>query len=137
LAREKPGQTLDATALVHEAYLRLVDTAAAPHWNSRGHFFAAAAEAMRRILVDNACRKHRAKHGGSFKPAQLNHSEGDVSHIRSSGTCRSRKTPRDVVATGRHFEPVTVMLPYALSLRHCHPKPNRPSRPTPNSASWP
>jgi RNA polymerase sigma factor (TIGR02999 family) len=63
LAQEKPGQTLDATALVHEAYLRLVDAAAAPHWNSRGHFFAAAAEAMRRILVDNARRKHRDKHG--------------------------------------------------------------------------
>src|SRR5262249_30795110 len=63
LAHEKPGQTLDATALVHEAYLRLVDTAQAPHWNSRGHFFAAAAEAMRRILVDSARRKHRAKHG--------------------------------------------------------------------------
>jgi RNA polymerase sigma factor (TIGR02999 family) len=64
LAHEKPGQTLDATALVHEAYLRLVDPAATPHWNSRGHFFAAAAEAMRRILVDNARRKHAAKHGG-------------------------------------------------------------------------
>jgi RNA polymerase sigma factor (TIGR02999 family) len=64
MAHEKPGQTLDATALVHEAYLRLVDTAQAQHWNSRGHFFAAAAEAMRRILVDNARRKHRGKHGG-------------------------------------------------------------------------
>jgi RNA polymerase sigma factor (TIGR02999 family) len=57
LAREKPGQTLDATALVHEAYLRLVDTDQARHWNSRGHFFAAAAEAMRRILVDQARHK--------------------------------------------------------------------------------
>ena len=54
LAQEKPGQTLQATALVHEAYLRLVDVEKAQHWNSRGHFFAAAAEAMRRILVDNA-----------------------------------------------------------------------------------
>ena len=51
LAQEKPGQTLEATALVHEAYMRLVDTDKAPHWNSRGHFFAAAAEAMRRVLV--------------------------------------------------------------------------------------
>ena len=57
LAQEKPGQTLQATALVHEAYLRLVDVGQAQHWNSRGHFFAAAAEAMRRILVDNARRK--------------------------------------------------------------------------------
>jgi RNA polymerase sigma factor (TIGR02999 family) len=64
LACEKPGQTLDATALVHEAYLRLVDADQAQHWNSRGHFFAAAAEAMRRILVDQARRKQAAKHGG-------------------------------------------------------------------------
>src|SRR5262249_45495457 len=63
LAHEKPGQTLDATALVHEAYLRLVDTDSAQPWNSRGHFFAAAAEAMRRILVDNARRKRRRKRG--------------------------------------------------------------------------
>jgi RNA polymerase sigma factor (TIGR02999 family) len=62
LAQEKPGQTLDATALVHEAYLRLVGTAQEPHWNSRGHFFAAAAEAMRRILIDNARHKQRRKH---------------------------------------------------------------------------
>jgi RNA polymerase sigma factor (TIGR02999 family) len=64
LAQEKPGQTLQATALVHEAYLRLVDVEKAQHWNSRGHFFAAAAEAMRRILVDSARRKRRPKHGG-------------------------------------------------------------------------
>ncbi len=64
LAREAPGQTLQATALVHEAYLRLVDAGQAPHWNSRGHFFAAAAEAMRRILVEQARRKQRVRHGG-------------------------------------------------------------------------
>ena len=57
MAQEKPGQTLEATALVHEAYLRLVDTDKAQHWNSRGHFFAAAAEAMRRILIENARRR--------------------------------------------------------------------------------
>jgi RNA polymerase sigma factor (TIGR02999 family) len=67
LAREAPGQTLQATALVHEAYLRLVDAEQAQHWNSRGHFFAAAAEAMRRIVVDNARRKQRRKHGGGRK----------------------------------------------------------------------
>src|SRR5579864_4826120 len=61
LAKEKPGQTLQATALVHDAYIRLVDVEKAQHWNSRGHFFAAAAEAMRRILVD------RARHKGSRK----------------------------------------------------------------------
>jgi RNA polymerase sigma factor (TIGR02999 family) len=64
LSQEKPGQTLQATALVHEAYLRLVDVERAQHWNSRGHFFAAAAEAMRRILVDNARRKQSKKRGG-------------------------------------------------------------------------
>jgi RNA polymerase sigma factor (TIGR02999 family) len=64
MAQEKPGQTLQATALVHEVYIRLVDTEKAQHWNSRGHFFAAAAEAMRRILVEKARRKGRAKHGG-------------------------------------------------------------------------
>jgi RNA polymerase sigma factor (TIGR02999 family) len=64
LGQEKLGQTLQATALVHEAYLRLVGTGDEPSWNGRGHFFAAAAEAMRRILVENARRKQRLKHGG-------------------------------------------------------------------------
>jgi RNA polymerase sigma factor (TIGR02999 family) len=64
MAQEKPGQTLQATALVHEAFLRLVDVDEAQHWNNRGHFFAAAAEAMRRILVDNARRKRSAERGG-------------------------------------------------------------------------
>ena len=71
LAQEKPGQTLQATALVHEAYLRLVDPERGQDWNSRGHFFAAAAEAMRRILVDNARRKRRPKHGGDQKRIPL------------------------------------------------------------------
>jgi RNA polymerase sigma factor (TIGR02999 family) len=73
LAREKPGQTLDATALVHEAYLRLVGAAKPPAagWNSRGHFFAAAAEAMRCILVDNARRKRAAKRGGRSRRVPL------------------------------------------------------------------
>src|SRR5437764_10346752 len=64
LAQEKPGQTLQATALVHDVYLRLVDVEKAQQWNSRGHFFAAAAEAMRRILVESARRKHRLRRGG-------------------------------------------------------------------------
>lgn len=64
LAQEKPGQTLQATALVHDAYLRLVDIKEPERWQGRGHFFAAAAEAMRRILVDAARRKRRPKHGG-------------------------------------------------------------------------
>ena len=64
LAQEKPGQTLQATALVHDAYLRLVDVDKAQHWDSRGHFFAAAATAMRRILIERARRKQRHIHGG-------------------------------------------------------------------------
>jgi RNA polymerase sigma factor (TIGR02999 family) len=71
LAREAPGQTLQPTALVHEAYLRLVDTEEARRWNSRGHFFAAAAEAMRRILIDAARRKRRPKHGGDRRRVAL------------------------------------------------------------------
>ena len=63
MAQEKPGQTLQATALVHQAYVRLVDMAKTQHWDSRRHFFAAAAEAMRRILIDGARRKGTAKHG--------------------------------------------------------------------------
>jgi RNA polymerase sigma factor (TIGR02999 family) len=71
LAQEKPGQTLQATALVHEAYVRLVDVAEAQHWDSRGHFFSAAAEAMRRILVDSAYRKQSLKRGGNRKRLDL------------------------------------------------------------------
>jgi len=71
MAQEKPGQTLQATALVHEAYVRLVDVEQAQHWNSRGHFFAAAAEAMRRILVENARRKQTARRGGGLARVDL------------------------------------------------------------------
>ena len=82
LAQEKPGQTLQATALVHEAYLRLVDADQAQHWNSRGHFFAAAAEAMRRILVEHARRKKRAQ--ARRRPA---------ARRPRSPTCRLAPTP--------------------------------------------
>jgi RNA polymerase sigma factor (TIGR02999 family) len=75
LAQEKPGQTLQATALVHEAYLRLVDTEKVQHWNSRGHFFAAAAEAMRRILVENARSKQSEKRGGKLRRVDLDQAE--------------------------------------------------------------
>jgi RNA polymerase sigma factor (TIGR02999 family) len=86
MAQERPGQTLEATALVHEAYLRLVTPSKSPaskwgeqvgvgmHWKSRGHFFAAAAEAMRRILVENARRKRGLKHGGAFRRVDLDES---------------------------------------------------------------
>jgi RNA polymerase sigma factor (TIGR02999 family) len=75
LADEKPGQTLQATALVHDAYIRLVDVEKAQHWNSRGHFFAAAAEAMRRILIDNARRKGRLKRDGSLRRVDLENAD--------------------------------------------------------------
>jgi RNA polymerase sigma factor (TIGR02999 family) len=71
IAREAPGQTLQATALVHEAYLRLVDTDQVQQWNSRGHFFAAAAEAMRRILVERARHKQTIKAGGTHRRQDL------------------------------------------------------------------
>jgi RNA polymerase sigma factor (TIGR02999 family) len=71
MAAESPGQTLDATALVHEAYVRLVDSDKGRNWNSRGHFFAAAAEAMRRILIDQARRKMSRKHGGGIERVPL------------------------------------------------------------------
>ncbi|HVK19136.1 MAG TPA: ECF-type sigma factor [Fimbriiglobus sp.] len=71
LSQERPGHTLQPTALVHEAYLRLVGEGEGPHWDNRGHFFAAAAEAMRRILVESARRKTRIKHGGRLQRVDL------------------------------------------------------------------
>src|SRR3974377_1774697 len=71
LAQEQPGHTLQPTPRVHEAYLRLVDVDQAQHWDSRGHFFAAAAEAMRRILIDQARRKHADKRGGDRRRVTL------------------------------------------------------------------
>ena len=75
LAQERPGQTLQATALVHEAYARLVGADKDQHWNGRGHFFSAAAEAMRRILVENARRKQAEKHGGGRTRVDLDRAE--------------------------------------------------------------
>ena len=75
MAQEKPGQTLQATALVHEAYVRLVDVEKAQRWDSRRHFFAAAAEAMRRILVEIVRRKGRRKRGGDFQRVDLDEAE--------------------------------------------------------------
>jgi RNA polymerase sigma factor (TIGR02999 family) len=78
MAKENPGQTLQATALVHDAYLRLVDGAGDQQWNSRGHFFAAAAEAMRRILVDQARRKHATKRGGGGRRVSLEEADTGI-----------------------------------------------------------
>ena len=93
MARETPGQTLQATALVHEAYLRLVDTEKAPHWNSRGHFFAAAAEAMRRILVDTARSKRSRKRGGG--------------HVRQPWTKQPLSLPRWAKTSSPWMKPWT------------------------------
>lgn len=71
MVQENPGQTLQATALVHEAFVRLVNVKEPQQWNSRGHFFVAATEAMRRILVENSRRKQRQKHGGGLKRVNL------------------------------------------------------------------
>ena len=78
LSREKPGQTLQTTALVHEAYIRLVDNEQAQHWNSRGHFFGAAAEAMRRILVEQARRKGALKAGGGRQRVGLSNVDPEI-----------------------------------------------------------
>ncbi len=81
VAQEKPGQTLQATALVHEAYLRMVDVNKAQTWNSRGHFFAAAAEAMRRILVEKARQRGRLKRGGNHQRLDLDAVELSVQEV--------------------------------------------------------
>jgi RNA polymerase sigma factor (TIGR02999 family) len=80
LAQEKPGQTLQATALVHDAYIRLVDVEKARHWDSRGHFFAAAAAAMRRILIDAARQKRSLKAGGGLRRVDLEDAELTLNH---------------------------------------------------------
>ena len=82
MAQEAPGNTLNATALVHEAYLRLVGPADAACWDNRGHFFASAAEAMRRILVDAARRKRREKHGGGRTRIDLDAAQAAVPDLR-------------------------------------------------------
>lgn len=96
LAQEKPGQTLEATVLVHEAYLRLVDTDKVQHWNSRGHFFGAAAEAMRRILVESARRKQSEKHGGGLR--RLNLDQADA---------LAAAAPNDLLAVDEALEHLT------------------------------
>ena len=101
LAREKPGQTLQPTALVHEAYLRLVSPTGERPWDSHGHFFAAAAEAMRRILVENARRKGRQKRGGALRrveldPAQFSYSFAaeDLLDLNDALECLAAEDPQ-------------------------------------------
>ena len=116
LVRENPGQTLQATALVHEAYLRLVDVEKAQQWNSRGHFFAAAAEAMRRILVEQARRKQTLKQGGQHKRCdadldRLNHPEtaGEVLAIDEAlGKLACENQPVAKLVELRYFAGLTL-----------------------------
>jgi RNA polymerase sigma factor (TIGR02999 family) len=105
LAQEKPGQTLEATALVHEAYLRLVGADQAQHWNSRGHFFAAAAEAMRRILVESARRKKRIKRGGDRERDDLD-----------ALSLQAPEVPEDLVALDEALALLAVADPQAAEL---------------------
>lgn len=109
LAHEQPGQTLDGTALVHEAYLRLVGIEQSPHWNSRGHFFGAAAEAMRRILVENARRKQAEKHGGGLRRVNLD--EADA---------LAAAAPDDLLALDEALELLTAHDPIAAQLVKLH-----------------
>jgi RNA polymerase sigma factor (TIGR02999 family) len=109
LAQEKPGQTLEATALVHEAYLRLVDTDEVQHWNSRGHFFAAAAEAMRRILVERARRKRSHKHGGGLRRINLDKADA-----------LAAAPPDDLLTLDENLERLTSHDPKAAQLVKLH-----------------
>lgn len=123
LAQEKPGQTIQATELVHEAYLRLVDVEKAQHWNSRGHFYGAAAEAMRRILVEQARRKLRDKHGGGKQRVEFHETavlvNDPAENILSLDEALSKLAAIDPVAakvvmlryfTGRTMEETAVLL---------------------------
>ena len=100
LANEKPGQTLQPTALVHEAYVRLVGADQEKSWDSRGHFFAAAAEAMRRILIESARRKSRGKHGGGRQRVDLDPAglgvDMPVDHLLALDEALNRLAQRDV-----------------------------------------
>jgi RNA polymerase sigma factor (TIGR02999 family) len=109
LAREKPGQTLQATALVHDAYLRLVDAEKAQHWNSRNHFFRAAAESMRRILVETARRKASQKRGG-----RLARQEFDSSALAETSR------PKEVIAVHDALDELAAEDPLAADLVKLH-----------------
>jgi RNA polymerase sigma factor (TIGR02999 family) len=109
MRQEKPGQTLEATALVHEAYLRLVGDSAATHWNSRGHFFAAAAEAMRRILIENARRKQAQKHGGGGQRMDL----AEIDLV-------SRTTPDELLALDESMSKLANEDPAAAKIAMLH-----------------
>ena len=110
LAQEKPGQTLQATALVHEAYIRLVGSETQQSWDSRGHFFSAAAEAMRRILVDRARKKSRFRHGGGRRRQEFN--EADVAAPRVSEDVLALDEALERLAHKNHTQAELVKLRY-------------------------
>jgi RNA polymerase sigma factor (TIGR02999 family) len=116
LTNEKPGQRLEATALVHEAYLRLVDVEKAQHWNSRGHFFAAAAEAMRRILVEKARQKLGPKRGGGHGRVKLDEVL-DVADLRADEVLRVHRALDDL-ADESPVKAELVKLRYFAGLKH-------------------
>jgi len=116
MAAESPNQTLQPTALVHEAYLRLIGPADEPRWTNRGHFFAAAAEAMRRILVDSARRKRTAKHGGQRQRVELRdvpaNPDGADEQLLALDAALTRLAVEDAVAARvvelRHFAGLSI-----------------------------
>ncbi len=114
LAQEKPGQTLQATALVHEAYVRLVDVEKVQHWNSRGHFFAAAAEAMRRILIERARQRQRLRHGGERKRVDIN--EVDIAVPDSEADLLALSESLDLLAAENQMVADVVKLRYFAGL---------------------
>jgi RNA polymerase sigma factor (TIGR02999 family) len=116
LASEKPGQTLEATALVHEAYLRLVDVKKAQHWNSRGHFFGAAAEAMRRIMVEKARQKLGPMRGGGLVRLKLDEAI-DVADPRADEVLRVHRA-LDALAAESPVKAELVKLRYFAGLNH-------------------
>ncbi len=118
MAQEKPGQTLQATALVHEAYLRLVDVEKAQNWNSRGHFFAAAAEAMRRILVERARRCARKKHGDGWQRHALS-AVGEIPAPNASDNLQVLDAALDRLAEADAQSAELVKLRYFAGLTIC------------------
>ena len=137
LAGEAPGQTLDATALVHEAYLRLVGGDPGRPWQGRAHFFAAAAESMRRILVENARRKRRLKHGGGLARAGVEPDEIAAPEDGPSTSCSPSTRPS--TASPRPTPPPPSWSSSAISPGSRSPSPPRSSasRPAPPTASGP
>src|SRR5262245_5302394 len=127
LAHETPGHTLDATALVHEAYLRLVDPErVADQWNSKGHFFAAAAEAMRRILIESARRKRRLKHGGDR--ARVDMDAVDIA---------APETAYDILSLDEALNQLAAVDPQAAELVNSAISPGSPSSKRPRFSIFP